>query len=61
MSILDSLKRLVGGQASSAIGGLSGGDLASVVTGLLGQGGTQLPALLEKSKPPGSATSRSPG
>lgn len=48
MGISDSLKGLVGGQAKSAIGGLGGKDLTSVVTGLIGQGGTQLPALLDK-------------
>jgi uncharacterized protein YidB (DUF937 family) len=48
MGILDSLGGLLGGQAKSAIGGLGGKELSSVVTGLIGQGGTQLPALLEK-------------
>ena len=48
MGILDSFKGVMGGNASSAIGGLGGKDLSSVVTGLIGQGGTQLPALLEK-------------
>jgi uncharacterized protein YidB (DUF937 family) len=48
MGILDSLKGLAGGKASSAIGGVGGKDLSSMVTGLIGQGGTQLPALLEK-------------
>jgi uncharacterized protein YidB (DUF937 family) len=48
MGILDIFKGLMGGGASSAIGGLGGKDLSSVVTALLGQGGTQLPALLER-------------
>ena len=48
MGILDSLGGLLGGKAKSAIGGLGGKDLSSVVSGLIGQGGAQLPALLEK-------------
>ena len=50
MGIMDMIKGLMGGKAGGAIGGLGGKDLSSVVTGLLGQGGTQLPALLEKFK-----------
>jgi len=48
MGILDSLGGLLGGKGTSAIGGLGGKDLSSVVTGPIGEAGTQLPALLEK-------------
>ena len=45
MGILDSLKGLVGGAGGSAIAGVGGKDLSGVVSGLMGQGGAQLPAL----------------
>jgi uncharacterized protein YidB (DUF937 family) len=48
MGIFDSLKGLAGGNANTAIGGVGGKDLSSMVNGLIGQGGAQLPALLEK-------------
>ena len=48
MGILDSLKGLAAEQGSGAAAGLGGKDLSGVITGLIGQGGSQLPGLLEK-------------
>jgi uncharacterized protein YidB (DUF937 family) len=46
--ILKLLKGLLGGKASSLIGGLSGSQLAGVASALIGQGGSNLSALMQK-------------
>ena len=48
MGILDAVEGFAGGQASGALAGLGGKDLGGMVNGLIGQGGSQLPGLLEK-------------
>lgn len=53
MGILDTVMKLFGGKAGSALGGLGGKELSTVVTALIGEGGSKLPALLEKFKAAG--------
>lgn len=48
MGILDSVKGVLGGGASGATGGSGGEDLSSLAASLLGEGGKELPALLDK-------------
>jgi uncharacterized protein YidB (DUF937 family) len=48
MGILDSLGGMAGKEAASALGGLGGPQMSGIVTSLIGEGGKNLPALLEK-------------
>ncbi|MCL5735681.1 MAG: YidB family protein [Actinobacteria bacterium] len=48
MGILDGLEGMAGSQGGNKIGGLGDNDVSAVVTNLMGEGGKQLPGLLEK-------------